>query len=112
MMLITGPLWSGKRAFACRVLGCTPEELSARAVWDVQDLAADCEDLEALAEELSAREAVLMTEVGAGVVPMDPAQRASREAAGRLACLLAARADCVVRVFCGLPLVLKGECAL
>ncbi len=112
MMLITGPLWSGKRAFACRVLGCTPEELSARAVWDVQDLAADCDNLEALAEELSAREAVLMTEVGAGVVPMDPAQRASREAAGRLACLLAARADCVVRVFCGLPLVLKGECAL
>ena len=26
--------------------------------------------------------------------------------------LLAARADCVVRVFCGLPLVLKGECNL
>lgn len=112
MMLITGPLWSGKRAFACRVLGCASEELSTRAVWDAQDLAADCENLEALAEELSAREAVLMTEVGAGVVPMDPAQRASREAAGRLACLLAARADCVVRVFCGLPLVLKGECAL
>ena len=112
MMLITGPLWSGKRAFACRVLGCTPEELSSRAVWDAQDLAADCENLEALAEELSAREAVLRTEVGAGVVPADPAQRASREAAGRLACLLAARADCVVRVFCGLPLVLKGECAL
>ena len=29
-----------------------------------------------------------------------------------LACLLAARAGCVVRVFCGLPLVLKGECKL
>ena len=27
-------------------------------------------------------------------------------------CLLAARAGCVVRVFCGLPLVLKGECKL
>ena len=36
MMLITGPLWSGKRAFACRALGCTREELSARAVWDAQ----------------------------------------------------------------------------
>ena len=112
MMLITGPLWSGKRAFACRVLGCTPEELSSRAVWDAQDLAADCENLEALAEELSARAGGLMSAGGAGGGPRDPAQRACREAAGRLACRLAARADCVVRVFCGLPLVLKGECAL
>lgn len=112
MVLITGPLWSGKRAFACQMLGCTREQLAGRAVWDVQDLAAGCEDLKALADALSAHEAVLMTEVGGGVVPADPAQRASREAAGRLACLLADRADCVVRVFCGLPLVLKGECAL
>ena len=36
-------------------------------------------------------------------------QRAAREAAGRLACLLAERADCVVQMFCGLPTVLKGE---
>ena len=112
MMLITGPLWSGKREFACRVLGCTREELSARAVWDAQELAAGCQDLEALADRLAAHDAVLMTEVGGGVVPADPVQRASREAAGRRACLLGARADCVVRVFCGLPLVLKGECAL
>ena len=108
MMLITGPLWSGKRAFACRALGCTREELSARAVWDAQDLAAGCEDLTALADKLAGCQAVILTEVGGGVVPMDPAQRAAREAAGRLACLLADRADCVVRVFCGLPLVLKG----
>ena len=47
--------------------------------------------------------------VGGGVVPMDPAERAGREAAGRLACLLAARADCVVQMFCGIPTVLKGE---
>ena len=52
---------------------------------------------------------VLATEVGGGVVPMDAAERAAREAAGRLACLLAARADCVVQMFCGLPTVLKGE---
>jgi len=43
------------------------------------------------------------------VVPIDPVQRAAREAAGRLACLLAERADCVVQMFCGLPTVLKGE---
>ena len=37
------------------------------------------------------------------------ADAADREAAGRLACLLAARAECVVQMFCGIPTVLKGE---
>ena len=37
------------------------------------------------------------------------AEREKREAAGRLACLLAARADTVIRVCCGLPQLLKGE---
>ena len=55
---------------------------------------------------------MLATELGGGVVPMDPAQRAAREAAGRLACLLAARAETVVQVWCGLPLVLKGTLPL
>lgn len=109
MIFITGPLYSGKRDTACRLLGCGREELADRAVWDVQALAAEREDLEALAEELSRYEAVIAVEVGGGVVPMDPAERKAREAAGRLSCLLARRAERVVRVFCGLPVVLKGE---
>ena len=63
----------------------------------------------ALAEELSRKEIVIAAETGGGVVPVDPRERAAREAAGRLACLLARRADTVVRVYCGLPQVLKGE---
>ena len=85
MIFITGPLYSGKRDYACALLGCAPEELEGRAVWDVQALAADCADL----------------------VPIDPGERAAREAAGRLSCLLAQRAERVVRVFCGLPMELK-----
>ena len=52
---------------------------------------------------------VVATGVGGGVVPVDREERAAREAAGRLACLLARRADAVVRVFCGIPVVLKGK---
>ena len=74
-----------------------------------EELAAGAENLEKLADELSAYDIVLATEVGGGVVPMAPAERAGRETAGRLACLLAARADCVVQMFCGIPTVLKGE---
>ena len=75
----------------------------------MQDLAVHCADLPALADQLAADyPVVIATEVGGGVVPVEPEAREAREAAGRLACLLAERADTVVRVFCGLPLVLKG----
>ena len=104
MILITGPLYSGKRTYA-RTL-CGEEEM----VCDAQELAAGQSDLIALADSLAARyKVVISTEVGGGVVPVDADERAAREAAGRLACLLATRADTVVRMFCGLPMVLKGE---
>ena len=101
MLFITGPLYSGKRTFAARFGG--------RQIFDVQTLAAAAPDFEKLADELAAYDVVIATEIGGGIVPIDPAERAAREAAGRLACLLAARADCVVELFCGLPTVLKGE---
>ncbi|MFQ9918357.1 MAG: bifunctional adenosylcobinamide kinase/adenosylcobinamide-phosphate guanylyltransferase [Flavonifractor plautii] len=52
---------------------------------------------------------LICDEVGCGVVPVEPAQRARREAVGRLCCRLAERAERVERIFCGLPMVLKGE---
>ena len=69
-----------------QALGWDEAGFDAHAVRDVQDLAAEVspEQLQALA-------------------------RRKREAAGRLACLLAARADTVIRVCCGLPRLLKGE---
>ena len=84
MVFVTGPLCSGKRTFA--------QKLGGRQVYDVQDLAADAADLNRLADELADYDVVTAAEVG-----------------GRLACLLAARADCVVQMFCGLPTILKGE---
>ena len=102
MIFITGPLYSGKRTFA--------QKLPGRRIADVQELAAAAPELDKLADRLAAEyEVILATEVGGGVVPMEAKQRAAREAAGRLACLLAARADCVVQMFCGIPTVLKGE---
>lgn len=109
MIFITGPLFAGKREYIRSALGWSEEELARRAVWDVQDQAGEAADLEKLAEQLSQYEVVIATEVGGGVVPVDPRQRRDREAAGRLGCLLARRADTVVRVCCGLPQVLKGQ---
>ena len=108
MIFVTGPLFAGKQEYICKSLGWTEAEFQANGVRDVENLAAGSEDLERLAEELSACRVVIATEVGGGVVPVDPQVRRERERAGRLACLLAARADTVGRVCCGIPQVLKG----
>ena len=102
MIFITGPLYSGKRTFA--------QKIGGRFIFDVQKLAADADDLDRLADKLAADyDVVAATEIGGGIVPMDAGERRAREAAGRLACLLAARADTVIEMFCGIPNVLKGE---
>lgn len=104
MILITGPLFSGKRTFAAKFPGSR--------ISDAQDLAAGKSpgEIPALAEELAEKyDIVIMTEVGSGIVPMDRTEREARENAGRLSCALAERADTVVRMCCGLPEVLKGN---
>ena len=108
MIFVTGPLYAGKKTYIKKALGLTDEELASRAVWDVQELAGTALP-EELTERLCSHEIVIATEIGAGVVPLDPEERAHREAAGRLACCLAERADCVIRVCCGLSQILKGN---
>ena len=95
MLFITGPLYSGKRTFAAQFGG--------RQIYEVQDRAAEMTELQALADELAAYDVVTATEVGGGIVPIDPAERARREAAGRLACLLAARQTALCRCSAGCP---------
>ena len=110
MIFITGPLYSGKKTFAAQLLHCTEQQLSQYAVWDVQQLAADCassDDLATLADRLAAYPVVIATEVGGGVVPMDPVDRRWRHAAGQLCQYLAGQAKQVSRIFCGLEQRLK-----
>lgn len=107
MLFVTGPAFAGKRTYVRQLNGWDEQELARHAIWDVQELATSQPDLRQLADKLSTYDVVIASELGGGVVPMDAAQRAQREAAGRLACLLAQRADMVVRVCCGLPQVLK-----
>ena len=81
---------------AAETVGASPSPLD-----DLQ------EKLRSLADRLSQKEVVIATETGCGVIPLDPRERRNREAAGRLSCLLAERADTVVRICCGIPQVLK-----
>ena len=52
---------------------------------------------------------VIADEIGCGLVPIDPFERAWREETGRILCALAREAEAVVRVHCGFPQAIKGE---
>ena len=50
---------------------------------------------------------VIANEVGAGVVPMEAAERAFREAVGRALCVIAQEAQQVTRCVCGIGVRIK-----
>ena len=114
MILIIGGAAQGKLDYVLRKTGYTaqqvahtPEEAERLPIFD------GVEHWPHLDEEklLSANPSIILicAEVGCGVVPVDPAQRAWREAVGRLCCRLAARAERVERMFCGLPMTLNVD---
>ncbi len=115
MVLILGGFGAGKTAYA-RSLGYTDADFTT----DVSDgkpvlvglealVRRDPEHADALFVPLCKKDLVLCCEVGSGVIPLEKADRAYREAVGRLCVRLAAEANAVVRIVAGIPTVLKGE---
>lgn len=72
------------------------------------DLQAAQDGLLAAVDQCRADLVIVSNETGLGIVPENALARRFREAQGRLNIALAARADTVVQVTAGLPLVLKG----
>lgn len=52
---------------------------------------------------------IICDDISQGLVPMDKTERAWREGDGRTMVKVAEQADKVIRVFCGLPVVLKDD---
>ena len=126
MILITGGAAQGKRTFAEKKLGITrftdcgeasfEELMLAECVTDyqlaVKRLTDEGSDPVAFTERLCREgklKAVIMNEIGCGIVPIDKGERLWRENTGRCGCIIAASADVVIRMVCGLPSVIKGE---
>lgn len=105
-VLIIGGAHQGKAALARALYPALPlvENLHVRVR---EELAAGRDPL-ALLDSLRGH-AITCDEVGCGVIPIDCADEAYREAVGRLCCALAAEADAVVRVTAGIPQYIKGE---
>lgn len=125
MYLIIGGAYQGKLEYARERFGLTDEHItlcteerqpdfSCRCLYHVEQFVLLChrkgldaaKELNKWCEEHS--DGVLICEdIFCGVVPIDKEIRAWREAAGRFMSWAAGSADGVVRIFCGLPQVIK-----
>ena len=110
--MILGGVGAGKSAYV-RSLGFTDAQLSEDA-FDTCPVFVHLDRVlrrgeDAPLEALLKKEFVLCAEVGSGVIPLERADRAYREAVGRLCVQLAKEATAVVRVVAGIPVAIKGE---
>ncbi len=116
MILVLGGVGSGKWAYVT-TLGYSESDVSASVESDapvlsqaqeaVRDIDSESELLAVVQDIASRKRVVMLAEVGSGIVPIDPAERAWRDRVGQLGRELAARADEVVRMVCGIPTPLK-----
>lgn len=122
MVLIIGGAYQGKTEYAKKTYGLQDADIftcenmdidpNARVIRHLERFALACvragkEPAEVLnAIDLSDR-ILICEDISCGVVPMDAVEREWREAVGRMNAMLAAKAERVTRLFCGLPLELK-----
>ena len=121
MTLIVGGRGQGKGAYVRRHYNVSEEEFGRglgdqRVVYGLHEIVREllCDGVDPVAAVCAHGAAhpetiYICDEVGSGVVPLEPEQREWREAVGRCCVALAARADRVERIFCGLPMILKGK---
>ena len=74
-----------------------------------RDIDAETERLEAALATRKAPSVLVSNEVGSGIVPDNAEARRFRDLQGRLNQQIAARADRVVLMVAGLPMVVKGQ---
>ena len=122
MIVVTGGVASGKKTFLEEYgidLTCMFDARDSQAsavsladatvVFHVEELVREGALARGVFEQLLSKQVLTCTEVGSGVIPLTWDDRQFRERAGSLSSSLAKEADCVVRMVCGIPVVLKGE---
>lgn len=128
MKMIVGGAYQGKLEYARKLTGYKTEEFADGSCCDLEEIfkvrgitnfhlyVKRCletgESWERLAKTVAEKnpELVIVTnELGYGVVPCDPADRRWREAVGRVCTALARESSQVIRVVCGIGMVLKDE---
>lgn len=113
MILLIGGAGSGKWEYV-KSLGYSDKDIAngvldeRKVLYNLQNIVFDNPDrAPELLDVLLDKEMVVCNEVGSGIVPLDARDRQAREATGRLCIQLAAHASRVVRMVCGIPVVIK-----
>ncbi|MBP3380713.1 MAG: bifunctional adenosylcobinamide kinase/adenosylcobinamide-phosphate guanylyltransferase [Ruminococcus sp.] len=127
MILIIGGSYQGKTVFAVSTFGLNEKEIAEGGdAWERLKNAKCIRHFEALVSaavkenkdplELTEKlldaatdVIIIMTEIGCGIIPIERSERIYRELVGKTGCLLAGRAEKVIRLVCGIPSVIKGE---
>lgn len=127
MKLIIGGAWQGKQAYVKEVLGIKEEILDGKTCSMEECCKAACvrnyhlfvkrmleqgeDPLERTAylAEKNPKVVVIINEIGAGIIPLEREERIWREWAGRTGCYLAEQSELVVRIQCGLPVIIKDK---
>ena len=128
MILIFGGTYQGKLSYALQRFGLTQDDVifcnesdaanpaKKRVVYEVEKwvlalIRAEkdiCRHIEQfLADNYD--NIVICNDISCGIVPLDPVLRRWREEVGRFMGMLAQHSNEVVRLYCGIPTILKGE---
>lgn len=121
MILVTGGLYQGKLAYVLENYHLDMDDVSDFADNNKYDFSKKvlrnfdryveyCTvnkiDMSEIIEQLSDK-IIITCEKGCGIVPINPQDRLIRENTGRINNIIAQKSERVIRVFCGLGIVLK-----
>lgn len=126
MIMITGGAFQGKRDCLKQLYGISDILNGSECAFDdvfgaaavshyhelVRRLITEKVDVVEFTERLcreNPNAAVIMNEIGCGIIPLEKSERIYREEVGRAGCIIASHSDTVLRVFCGIPQAIKGE---
>ncbi len=123
MIIITGGAYQGKKDYVektyniskCQMLNgkeCSTEDLiQTKCVYNFHFFIKRDSDIFNTAKRLVSENPdiiIITDEIGSGIIPLDKNERIWRENTGKICCYLVRYAETVVRLNCGLPLILKN----
>lgn len=128
MKMIIGGAFQGKTSFAKERFGLSDEEIIDGEICDhnaaikakcvknfhalvrriVEENGNVSEYVERLCRE-NPNAVIITNEIGSGIIPLEKSERIWREQAGKAGCIIAKKSELVVRIYCGIPEVIKGE---
>lgn len=128
MKFITGGAYQGKRNFAINRLNIDEKYICDGNVFDINKIfnskcidnyhifiknlvLKDINPVEFTENLLMKNKdiVIIMNEIGCGIVPVDKNERFWREMCGKCGCIIAEKAETVIRVVCGTGVVIKGK---